>query len=160
MGSRWGVNRTLAQIHAVLYLSPKPLTAEEIAQTLSVARSHVSTSLWELQSWGVVKVVHVMGDRRDHFESLKDVWQMFEIVLDERKRREIDPTLKVLRECRAALEESKESDAHTKERLQQMLDFFDTMTAWYHEIRRLPKNTVIKFAKMGNKVRDWLGAKE
>src|SRR5690242_11203548 len=82
MGTRWGVNRTVAQVHALLYLSPKPLTAEDIATTLSVARSNVSNCLWELQSWGVIKVVHVMGDRRDHFESLKDVWHMFEIVLD------------------------------------------------------------------------------
>src|SRR6185436_3158527 len=126
MGTRWGINRTVAQIHALLYLSPKPLPAEDIASTLSVARSNVSNSLWELQSWGVAKVVHVMGDHRDHFESLKDVWNMFEIVLDERKRREIDPTVKMLRESVAELEENKtEADAYTKERLEEMLDFFD-----------------------------------
>lgn len=159
MGTRWGINRTVAQIHALLYLSPKPLAADEIVDTLKVARSNVSTSLWELQTWGVVKVVHVMGDRRDHFESLKDVWQMFEIVLDERKRREIDPTVKVLRECMAELEEGKADDAHTRERMQAMLDFFDTMTSWYHEIRRLPKNCVIKFVKLGSKVRELVGLK-
>src|ERR1041384_5401416 len=159
MGTRWGINRTVAQIHALLFLSPKPLTAEEIAETLSVARSNVSNSLWELQSWGVAKITHVMGDRRDHFESLKDVWQMFELVLDERKRREIDPTLKVLRECVAELDESKDSDAHTKERLEAMLDFFDTMTSWYHEIRRLPKNAVIKFVKLGSKMKELVGMK-
>src|SRR5712675_2991731 len=93
MGTRWGISRTVAQIHALLYLSPKPLTAEEIADTLSVARSNVSTSLKELQSWGIIRIVHVLGDRRDHFESIKDVWEMFQIVMDERKRREIDPTL-------------------------------------------------------------------
>src|SRR6476661_1661918 len=85
MGTRWGINRTVAQIHALLFISPKPLTAEQIADTLSVARSNVSTSLKELQSWGIVRVVHAMGDRRDHFESLKDVWEMFRIILDERK---------------------------------------------------------------------------
>src|SRR5438270_8528562 len=99
MSTRWGINRTVAQIHALLYISPKPLNAEEIADTLSVARSNVSTSLRELQGWGIVKVVHVLGDRRDHFESMKDVWEMFRIVLDERKRRETDPTLALLREC-------------------------------------------------------------
>src|SRR5919206_582892 len=88
MGSRWGINRTVAQIHALLYLSPKPLNAEEIAETLGVARSNVSTSLKELQAWGIVKLVHVVGDKRDHFESMKDVWEMFRIVLDERKKRE------------------------------------------------------------------------
>jgi DNA-binding transcriptional regulator GbsR (MarR family) len=157
MGTAWGVNRTVAQIHALLYLSPKPLTAEQIAETLSVARSNVSTSLYELLSWGVVRKVHVMGDRRDHFESLTDVWEMFQIVLDERKRREIDPTVKVLRECVAELEARGGSDAHTRQRLEQMLEFFETMTTWYHEIRRLPRNAVVKFVKLGGKVRDLLG---
>jgi len=99
MGTRWGINRTVAQIHALLYLAPRPLNAEDIASTLSVARSNVSTSLKELQGWRIVKLVHVLGDKRDHFESLKDPWELFRMVLDERKRREIDPTLHVLREC-------------------------------------------------------------
>jgi len=93
MGTRWGINRTVAQIHALLYISPEPLNAEDIAETLAVARSNVSTSLKELQGWRIVRLVHVMGDKRDHFESMKDVWEMFRVVLDERKRREIDPTL-------------------------------------------------------------------
>src|SRR5262249_22749211 len=85
MGTRWGINRTVAQVHALLFLSPRPLPAGEIAATLAVARSNVSTSLRELQGWGIVRVVHVLGDRRDHFESLKDVWEIFRIVLEERK---------------------------------------------------------------------------
>src|SRR5258705_9679457 len=96
MGPRWGINRTVAQIHALLFISPKPLYAEEIALTLNVARSNVSTSLKELQGWGIVKLVHVLGDRRDHFQSMKEVWDMFRVVLDERKKREIDPTLSIL----------------------------------------------------------------
>ena len=156
MGTRWGINRTVAQIHALLYLSPKPLPADEICETLRVARSNVSFGVKDLQNWGVVKVVHVMGDRRDHFESLQDVWHMFEIVLDERKRREIDPTLKLLRESVAELEEGNGADKHTKERLEEMLDFFETMTSWYHEIRRLPKKAVMKFVKMGSKVKEFL----
>src|SRR6201993_1563522 len=107
MGARWGINRTVAQIHALLYLSAKPLHAEEIVETLGVARSNVSTSLKELQGWGIVRMVHVMGDKRDHFESMKDVWEMFRAVLDERKRREIDPTLAMLRECIAEAEQQK-----------------------------------------------------
>src|SRR6267378_7997451 len=95
MGTRWGINRTVAQVHALLFLSPKPLPADEISTTLAVARSNVSTSLRELQGWGIVRVVHVLGDRRDHFGSIKDVWEIFRIVSEERKRREIDPTLKV-----------------------------------------------------------------
>src|ERR1700745_2042367 len=98
MGTRWGINRTVAQVHALLFLSPKPLHAEEIANTLEVARSNVSTSLRELQGWGIVRLAHVLGDRRDHFESVKDVWEMFRIVAEERKRREIDPTLRGLAE--------------------------------------------------------------
>src|SRR5205823_649069 len=96
MGARWGINRTVAQIHALLFISPAPLTADDIVDALSVARSNVSTSLKELQGWGIVRVVHVMGDRRDHFESLKDVFEMFRIIVDERKKREIDPTLALL----------------------------------------------------------------
>src|ERR1044071_7205431 len=99
MGVRWGINRTMAQIHALLYLSPKPMDAEVICELLGVARSNVSNSLRELQNWGIVKVVHVIGDRRDHFESMKDVWEMFRRVLYERKKREIDPTLEMLRGC-------------------------------------------------------------
>src|SRR5712672_4862450 len=96
MGTRWGINRTVAQIHALLFLSPRPLPAEEIAATLGIARSNVSNSLHELQNWGIVRVVHVLGDRRDHFESMKAVWEIFRIVSEERTRREIDPTLRVL----------------------------------------------------------------
>src|SRR4051812_11739360 len=140
MGARWGINRTVAQIHALLYLSPKPLNAEEIAETLSVARSNVSTSLRDLQGWGIVKVVHVLGDRRDHFEAMKDVWEMFRVILDERKRRETDPTLALLRECVAEAKKSGTSaaDIQARERLGSLLEFFETMTAWYEQTRRMP----------------------
>src|SRR5258708_88880 len=99
MGARWGINRPVAQIHALLYLSAQPLHAEDLGLTLGVARSNVSTSLKELQGWRIVRRVHVLGDKRDHFESMRDPWEMFRVVLDERKRREIDPTLALLREC-------------------------------------------------------------
>ena len=99
MGTKWGINRTVAQVHALLFLAAKPLPADEISETLSVARSNVSTSLRELQGWGIVRLVHVLGDRRDHFETTKDVWEIFRTVSEERKRREIDPTLRVLAEC-------------------------------------------------------------
>jgi DNA-binding transcriptional regulator GbsR (MarR family) len=156
MGTQWGINRTVAQIHALLYIAPKPLNAEEIAETLSVARSNVSTSLWELQGWGIIKTVHVMGDRRDHYESIQDVWEMFRIVLDERKRREIDPTLQLLRECVAEAEKTK-ADEHTRERLSALLGFFETMSTWYHHIRQLPTAAVIKFVKLGDRVARLLG---
>src|SRR6187455_1351360 len=106
MGTRWGVNRTVAQVHALLYLSPNPLNADDIVETLEVARSNVSTSLKELQGWGIVRLVHVQGDKRDHFESMKDVWEMFRVVMDERKKREFDPTLQLLRELNAEAKKS------------------------------------------------------
>src|SRR3989449_4131026 len=117
MGTRWGINRTVAQVHALLFVSQKPLHAEEIANTLAVARSNVSTSLRELQGWGIVRVAHVLGDRRDYFESMRDVWEMFRIILEERKRREVDPTLNVLRDCVATVEKARPVDAEAKQRL-------------------------------------------
>ena len=99
MGTKWGINRTVAQIHALLFLSAVPLTADKIAETLSVARSNVSTSLRELQGWRIVRGVSVFGDRRQHFESMKDLWEMFRVISEERKRREFDPTVAVVREC-------------------------------------------------------------
>src|SRR5215813_11309006 len=138
MGAKWGINRTVAQIHALLYLSPRPLHAEEIASTLGVARSNVSTSLKELQGWGIVKRVHVMGDSRDHFESMKDVWEMFRVVLDERKKREIDPTQRMLRECIAEAGKDKATDEYTQKKMGELADFFDTTTAWYDQIRQWP----------------------
>jgi DNA-binding transcriptional regulator GbsR (MarR family) len=155
MGTRWGINRTVAQIHALLFISPKPLHAEEIAEALSVARSNVSTSLKELQGWGIVKLVHVLGDKRDHFESMKDVWEMFRLVLDERKRREIDPTLAMLREC--LTEAGQEKDAYTRDRLRDLRDFFETTTGWYEQVRRWPSSALAKFAKLGDKALKLLG---
>src|SRR6187397_1947791 len=129
MGARWGINRTVGQIHALLYLSPRPMNAEEIADTLGVARSNVSTSLKELQNWGIVRIAHVMGDRRDHFESMKDVWEMFRTILDERKKRETDPTLQLLRELNGEAKKGGGEggsggggvDPHVRERLADML---------------------------------------
>ena len=157
MGTRWGINRTVAQIHALLFLSPRPLHAEEIAETLSVARSNVSNSLRELQNWGIVKTVHVLGDRRDHFESMKDVWGMFRVILDERKKRETDPTLHLLRECVAEAKKPGQADAHAKERLAEMLSFFELMTTWYEQTRKMPTPAVLKFVKLGDKVARMLG---
>ena len=147
MGSRWGINRTVAQIHALLYISPKPLTAEDICETLTLARSTVSTGLRELQGWGVVKVVHEFGDRRDHFEIIGDVWEMFRIVLEERNRREIDPALEMLRETVADLEQDEESDLETKEKMLEMLDLFETATDLYDQVQKLSTDTLVQIAK-------------
>ena len=157
MGTRWGVNRTVAQIHALLYISPKPLPADEIAQTLSVARSNVSTSLRELQGWGIVHVTHVLGDRRDHFESMTDVWQMFRVITDERKKREIDPTLTLLRQCVQEMKQAEHVDKTARDRLNNLLDFVETMTVWYAQIRALPMPAMVKFARMGKRIPKLLG---
>ena len=158
MGTRWGINRTVAQVHALLYLSPLPLPAEEISQTLSVARSNVSTCLRELQGWGIVRVVHVLGDRRDHFESVKDVWDIFRIVAEERKRREVDPTLRVVRECVDALKADGKGDAYTRERLESMLEFLTVMNGLFEEILRIPAGALKGVAKLRGKVITLLGA--
>jgi len=157
MGTRWGINRTVAQIHALLYISPKPLNAEDIAETLNVARSNVSNSIKELQSWRIVKMVHVLGDKRDHFESLKNVWEMFRIVLDERKRREVDPTVAILEECIAEAEKDKDTDKNTEERLRELQRFFQTTTNWYAQMAKLPPNALSKFLNAGDKVLKTLG---
>jgi DNA-binding transcriptional regulator GbsR (MarR family) len=152
MGTRWGVNRTVAQVHALLYISPGPLNADDLVETLGVARSNVSTSLKELQGWGIVKLVHVLGDKRDHFESMKDVWEMFRVVMDERKKREFDPTMRMLQECIAEAEKDKTTDDYTEERLRELYRFFETTTAWYAHVRRWPTAALLKFMKAGDKV--------
>ena len=157
MGTRWGINRTVAQIHALLYMSPRPLPAEDIAALLEVARSNVSTSLKELQGWGIVRLVHAMGDKRDHFESMHDVWELFRVVLDERKKREIDPTLAMLRECIAEAEADAATDEYTETRLRDLTAFFETTMGWYQTIRAWPTNALILFLKLGDKTLKLLG---
>jgi len=158
MGTRWGINRTVAQVHALLFLSPKPLHAEEIASTLVVARSNVSTSLRELQGWGIVRVAHVLGDRRDHFESVKDVWEIFRIVAEERKRREIDPTLRVLQECVTELKGPGTGTAYSRERLQEMLEFLTTATGLFDEMVHMPAKTLRGMARLRGKLQSLFGS--
>lgn len=157
MGTRWGINRTVAQVHALLYISREPLHAEEVTTLLGVARSNVSNSLKELQGWGIIRVVHVMGDRRDHFESVKDVWDLFRQVLDERKKREIDPTVALLRDCVAEAERAGASERYSSQKLSELLDFFEKTTAWYEQIRRMPTSAVVKLVGLGDKLRKMLG---
>jgi DNA-binding transcriptional regulator GbsR (MarR family) len=159
MGTRWGINRTVAQVHALLFVSQKPLHAEEIANTLVVARSNVSTGLRELQGWGIVHVVHVLGDRRDHFESVKDVWEIFRIVAEERKRREIDPTLRVLQECVGELKKVVGS-AYTRERLQEMLEFLTATSALFEELIHMPTGALKRITRLRGKLKPLLGRSE
>jgi DNA-binding transcriptional regulator GbsR (MarR family) len=157
MGTRWGVNRTVAQVHALLQISPRPLNADDIVGTLDVARSNVSTSLKELQGWGIVRLVHVLGDKRDHFESMRDVWEMFRIVMDERKKREFDPTMRMLHECIAEAAKDKATDKYTEQRLRELYAFFDTTSALYGQVRRWPTAALLKLMKTGDKLSKILG---
>jgi DNA-binding transcriptional regulator GbsR (MarR family) len=152
MGTRWGINRTVAQVHALLYISPRPLSADEIVEALSVARSNVSTSLKELQGWSIVRVVHVIGDRRDHFESMRDVWEMFRIIVEERKKREMDPTLAMLRECMADAEKEKSgADETFRERVGQLLNFFETFNTFHAQMRKLSTPVLQRAVRLGDK---------
>jgi DNA-binding transcriptional regulator GbsR (MarR family) len=149
MGTRWGTTRTVAQIQALLYLSPNPLRADEIVDTLSVARSNVSTSIRELQSYGMVRMTHVLGDRRDYFESLHDVWELFRVIIDQRKQRELNPTLSMLRTASREVELENETDPVTKERIRNMLTFVETTSDWYEQINDIPTSTLTKLMKLG-----------
>lgn len=157
MGTRWGVNRTVAQIHALLFLANRPLSAEDIADALTVARSNVSNSLKELQSWNLIRVTHLMGDRRDHFTAVQDVWEIFRIIVEERKRREIDPTLTVLREC--AIEGATDTglDKAALTRMNDVLGLLDMLGATYDDYKHLPPATLQRFLKMGGKVARFIG---
>jgi DNA-binding transcriptional regulator GbsR (MarR family) len=149
MGTRWGTNRTVAQIHALLYLSPEPLTADQIVEALSVARSNVSTSIRELQSYGMVRMTHVLGDRRDYFESISDVWDLFRVIIDQRKQRELNPTLTMLRSVADEVDREADTDPVTKERIRNMLDFVETTSDWYEQIHEIPTSTLKKLMKLG-----------
>ncbi|MGA0611268.1 GbsR/MarR family transcriptional regulator [Caldimonas sp. KR1-144] len=159
MGTRWGVNRTVAQIHALLYISGRPMHAEEIADTLGVARSNVSNSIRELQSWSLVRLVHIPGDRRDHFETSKQVWELMRTIVRERQRREILPTIEVLREVLSDPAISRDP-AEAKLRMQETLELLETLTAWSDEMLKLDTETLTKVLRLGAKIKKLLGRGE
>ncbi|HVM22602.1 MAG TPA: MarR family transcriptional regulator [Sphingomicrobium sp.] len=152
MGTQWGVNRSVAQIHALLYLSDRPLHAEDIVDQLGLARSNVSTGVRELQGYGIVRRVHVEGDRRDHFVAETDLWDMLMRITAERKRREIDPTVTLLAELAARLKDDTDAPAQVRERITRMHEFISTLGNWYDQVRALPKATLITLMKLGAKV--------
>ncbi|AWV06086.1 GbsR/MarR family transcriptional regulator [Marilutibacter maris] len=155
MGSRWGVNRTVAQIHALLFLSGRPMHAEEIAATLSVARSNVSTSLRELTNYNLVRTVHQLGDRRDHFETSRDVWELFRTVVRERKAREFDPTVAMLGDCMADPELAAEPP-EVRARIAETLALMSALSAWGEEMLRLEPATLMKVMKLGSRIQKLL----
>lgn len=154
MGSRWGVNRSVAQIHALLYLSERPLPADEIADTLGIARSNVSTSLKELQGWGLIRIVHNFGDRRDHFEAIHDISQLFRVIVEERKKRELDPTIALLRECVA--EDDARTPPHVRQRLKSTLGFLEMLERWYTDMKGLPHPLLLALLRMGARIQRYL----
>ena len=158
MGSKWGVNRTVAQIHALLYLVGRPMPADEITETLGVARSNVSNSLKELQNWNLIQVVHVMGDRRDHFTTSSDVWVLFKTVVKERKEREFDPTITVLRDCLDSPDIGRE-DPGAKQRIADALGFMEDISSWGEQMLKLEPNTLMKMMKLGNKIKELINLK-
>lgn len=149
MGTRWGVNRTVAQVHALLYLSPEPLTAEDIADTLSVARSNVSTSLKELQNWNLVKVDSRIGDRRDYFHTSSDVWELFLTIVEQRVEREILPTLTMLSRCAAEARSERPNQPGVAERITTMQTFLEELHHWYGQIRSLPLASLRSLIRVG-----------
>lgn len=155
MGSQWGVNRTMSQIHALLYIIGKPLNAEEITETLGVARSNVSTSIKELQNWGLVQKVSILGDRRDHFTTNTDVWELARIIVVERQRRELDPTVQFLQNLMDSPEFAQENK-EVQKRIQETQEFVFTLTSWSTEMLKLPTNTLKKVLKLGASIKKLL----
>lgn len=159
MGTSWGVNRSVAQIHALLYLSDGPLAAEDIAERLGMARSNVSTSLRELLSWSLIRRVHAMGDRRDYYEAEADMFEMVRRIAQGRKAREIDPALAVLRSCVAEAKADAAVPPSVRKRLTAMLDFTETVDRSFGEIMRLPAPTLMGLIRMGGAVARFVGRK-
>lgn len=152
MGTKWGVNRTMSQIHALLYIIGKPLNAEEITETLGVARSNVSNNIKELQHWGLVQKVSILGDRRDHFTTNTDVWELARIIVIERQKRELDPTVQFLQELMDSPEFEQESN-EVKTRIRETQEFVATVTTWSSEMVKLPTKALKKILKLGASIK-------
>jgi DNA-binding transcriptional regulator GbsR (MarR family) len=159
MGSRWGINRTVGQIYALLYVSPKPLNADEVGESLGFSRSNVSMGLKELQSWNLVRLIHQPNDRREYFQAPEDVWVIFRTLAAERRKREIDPTLSMLRD--ALMEQpSVTQDIHAQARMKQMHEFIELMTDWLDDVQKMDSATLASLMKMGSKVQKLLEIKD
>jgi DNA-binding transcriptional regulator GbsR (MarR family) len=156
MGTRWGVNRTVAQVHALLYLSPESLTAEEISDALSVARSNVSTSLKELQNWNLVQVDSRIGDRRDYFRTTADVWTLFLTVVDQRVEREIIPTLNMLQRLVTEARAERPAQPAVTARITSMQVFLEELHGWYLQVRKLPPSTLHSLISIGSGITRFL----
>lgn len=151
MGSRWGINRTVSQIYALLFIAPQPLNADDIAEELGFSRSNVSMGLKELQSWRLVKLSHQTGDRREYFSTPEDIWAIFRVLAEERQRREVDPTLTMLRDVMVEKTASP-ADRHAQERMRQMHDLIELVTRWFGDVQKLDQKTLERLMKLGTSV--------
>jgi DNA-binding transcriptional regulator GbsR (MarR family) len=157
MGGKWGINRTVAQIHALLFISPIPLNAEDISNTLTIARSNVSTSIKELLNWEIIKAIPLLGDRREHYEAIQDVWQMFRIISEKRKKKEIDPTVNIIKECLLEKGETdNELNEYSRTRLKALTEFFDTILDFYESANKLPTESIIQLLKVSKQMDKFL----
>jgi len=158
MGSRWGINRTVGQIYALLFISSEPLNAEDIVERLGVSRSNVSMGLKELQAWSLVRLQHKPGDRRDYFSTPDDIWQIVRTLVEERKKREIDPTLSLLREV-LMQEPASPEERHAQARMREMHDLFELLTGWYEDVRHVDTERLVQLLTLGAKVQKVLDVK-
>ena len=159
MGSRWGINRTVGQIYALLYLNEEPLNADQICEALGMSRSNVSMGLKELKSWRLVRLQHLPGDRREYFSTPEDVWEILQTLLEERRKREIDPTLSMLRT--SLLEEAaNERDRYAHQRLEEMLELIELLTSWFDEMQNLDQDTVVQLMKLGGGIKKLVATKQ
>lgn len=159
MGSRWGINRTVGQIYALLFTAPRPLNADEIAESLGFSRSNVSIGLKELESWNLVRLSHQPGDRREYFSAPDDVWAIFRTLAEERRRREIDPTLSMLREVQLETP-SDPDDKHAQRRMQEMYELILLVTGWFSDMQKLDVATLEKLMRLGSRVTKLLEVKD
>ncbi len=155
MGSRWGLNRTLGQMCGLLYVSQQPLNADEIAEALSISRSNVSMGLKELKAWRLVRPATIAGDRREYWTTPKDVWELFQVLAEERHRREVQPTLSMLRET-LMIEPTTADDRYAQERLREMHELIELLTNWMDEIHELPPRTLVRLLKLGRRIQNLL----
>lgn len=155
MGARWGVNRSVAQIHALLHIAPEPLTAEDIAETLNLARSNVSTGLKELQGYKLIRISRQLGDRRDHFTSIQDMFDLVEAVVNSRREREITPTIEALKDVVAQAEDDA-TPAHVRARMAVTLETMQMFDSWYADMARLPRSVQLMLLKLGGKIARFL----
>ncbi|MBN9788486.1 ArsR family transcriptional regulator [Pseudonocardia sp. TMWB2A] len=156
MGTQWGVNRSVAQIHALLYLSERPLNAEEISDRLGIARSNTSNSLKELMGWQLIRRVPMLGDRREHFEAEVDLWQMLTAIAKGRKQREVDPAVAALKICRAEAEQDSSISPVARKRIEAMQEFVTTMDQWHDDMINVPPAKLLTAIKLGRKVLNFL----